>query len=60
MESISSGGGEPTKHVPGFESKIVNVDEVIKVDAYMAGCPPKPEDFLRILNKRMMKNETKR
>ena len=45
VESISSGGGEPTKHVPGFESKIVNVDEVIKVDAYMAGCPPKSEQI---------------
>ncbi|MFX0188193.1 MAG: hypothetical protein ACFE8A_10705 [Candidatus Hodarchaeota archaeon] len=43
VESKSSGGGEPIQHVPGFESKIVNVDEVIKVDAYMAGCPPKPE-----------------
>lgn len=45
VESKSSGGGEPTQHVPGFESKIVNVDEVIKVDAYMAGCPPKPEQI---------------
>jgi len=43
VESKSSGGGLPTQHVPGFESKIVNVDKVIKVDAYMAGCPPKPE-----------------
>ena len=44
VESKSSGiDGVPTEHVPGFESKIVNVDEVISVDAYMAGCPPKPE-----------------
>ena len=45
VETRSSGGGEPTQHVPGFESKIVNVDEVIKVDVYMAGCPPKPEQI---------------
>ena len=44
VESKSSGiEGEPTEHVPGFESKIVNIDEVISVDAYLAGCPPKPE-----------------
>ncbi|MHA1525652.1 MAG: hypothetical protein ACTSQD_01370 [Promethearchaeota archaeon] len=44
VESKSSGiDGAPTENVPGFESKIVNVDKVISVDAYMAGCPPKPE-----------------
>jgi len=46
VESISTDNrGEPTEHVPGFESKIVPIDEVIKVDAYMAGCPPKPEQI---------------
>jgi F420-non-reducing hydrogenase small subunit len=45
VESKVSGGGEPTQHVPGFEPKIVNVDEIIKVDAYMAGCPPKSEQI---------------
>jgi F420-non-reducing hydrogenase small subunit len=35
--------GEPKEHMPGFTDKIVPLDEVIKVDAYMAGCPPKPE-----------------
>ncbi len=45
VESKSSGGGKPTQHVPDFESKIVNVDTVISVDAYMAGCPPKPEQI---------------
>ncbi len=34
---------EPTEHVPGFARKIVPLDEVIKVDIYMTGCPPKPE-----------------
>ncbi len=43
VESISSGGGEPTQHMPGFTDKIIPTDEVIKVDAYIAGCPPKTE-----------------
>ena len=36
----------PSQHVPEFESKIVNVDKVIKVDAYISGCPPKPEGIV--------------
>ena len=38
--------GEPKEHMPGFTSKIVPLDEVIKVDAYIAGCPPKPEAII--------------
>jgi len=37
---------EPKEHVPGFTEKIVPLDEVIKVDAYIAGCPPKPEAII--------------
>ncbi|MFW9864828.1 MAG: hypothetical protein ACFFEN_01895 [Candidatus Thorarchaeota archaeon] len=36
----------PTKHVPEFQDKVINVDEVINVDVYMAGCPPKPEQIV--------------
>ena len=43
VESISSEPKIPSQHVPPFESKVVNVDTVVKVDAYMSGCPPKPE-----------------
>jgi coenzyme F420-reducing hydrogenase gamma subunit len=37
---------EPTVHMPGFASKIVPLDELVKVDAYIAGCPPKPEQII--------------
>jgi F420-non-reducing hydrogenase small subunit len=35
----------PSQHIPGFQPKVTNVDEHISVDAYMAGCPPKPEQI---------------
>jgi F420-non-reducing hydrogenase small subunit len=37
---------EPKEHMPGFRGKIVPLDDVIKIDAYIAGCPPKPEAII--------------
>ncbi len=37
---------EPYEHVPGFESKIIPVAELIKVDVSIPGCPPKPEAII--------------
>jgi F420-non-reducing hydrogenase small subunit len=37
---------EPKEHTPGFASKIVPLDEIISVDAYISGCPPKPEAII--------------
>ncbi len=40
---------EPKEHMPGFASKIVPLDEVIKVDVFMGGCPPKPEAIFSVV-----------
>ena len=37
---------EPKEHMPGFAEKIIPLDDVISVDAYIAGCPPKPEAII--------------
>jgi F420-non-reducing hydrogenase small subunit len=36
----------PDQHMPGFEDKVVNVDDVVDVDIYISGCPPKTEAIL--------------
>ncbi|MFX1496272.1 MAG: hypothetical protein ACFFBH_01980 [Promethearchaeota archaeon] len=44
VESITNESPhEPKENVPGFTDKIVPLDAIIKVDAYISGCPPKPE-----------------
>ena len=37
---------EPKERMPGFLGKVVPTDEVINIDVYMAGCPPKPEAII--------------
>lgn len=47
VESIADDSrGKPTEHVPEFAKKIIPVDRLINVDAYISGCPPKPEAII--------------
>ena len=40
----------PSEHVPGFEDVVRGVDNIVNVDAYFAGCPPKTELIVGVLN----------
>lgn len=47
VESISDDtSGEPTEHVPGFEEFIVNIKDIIDVDVFIPGCPPRTENII--------------
>ena len=35
----------PTENVPAFSDKVIPNDEIIQVDAYLYGCPPKRENI---------------
>ncbi|MHA1149769.1 MAG: hypothetical protein ACTSR8_16155 [Promethearchaeota archaeon] len=37
---------EPTENVPGFEDYVVNVDDLIDVDIFIPGCPPRTENII--------------
>lgn len=39
----------PTVNVPEFEDYVPMLDEVIKVDAYLPGCPPKTENIIALV-----------
>lgn len=40
---------EPTKNVSGFRNKVNALDDIIKVDAYLNGCPPRSEQILGLI-----------
>ncbi|MHA1281377.1 MAG: hypothetical protein ACTSVV_06270 [Promethearchaeota archaeon] len=42
--------GEPTENVPGFEDFVVNVDDIIDVDVFIPGCPPRTENILAAIS----------
>ncbi len=41
--------GEPTIHVSGFRNKVNVVDDIVKVDAYLNGCPPRTEQIVGLI-----------
>ncbi|MBD3197535.1 MAG: hypothetical protein GF317_20950 [Candidatus Lokiarchaeota archaeon] len=47
VESITNDNPEvPSEHVPPFAANVAPTDRYIKIDAYMSGCPPKPEQIV--------------
>jgi F420-non-reducing hydrogenase small subunit len=41
-QGASNAGGERPKGAPELESSVVPINEVVKVDYYLPGCPPSP------------------
>lgn len=50
VESLSSGDGEPTTHVSGFEDHIVLTKDIIDVDIFLPGCPPTTENIIAAIS----------
>ncbi|MHA2288467.1 MAG: NADH-quinone oxidoreductase subunit B family protein [Promethearchaeota archaeon] len=36
----------PTKNLPSFRDSLKGIDDLVKIDAYFVGCPPRPESMV--------------
>ncbi|MFX1502178.1 MAG: hypothetical protein ACFFDH_14535 [Promethearchaeota archaeon] len=46
-ESITNeNSGVPTKNLPAFRDTLKGIDDLIKIDAYFVGCPPRSESMV--------------
>jgi NAD-reducing hydrogenase small subunit len=49
-ENATANPGTPTKEVPRLERKVIPLHELVKVDLYIPGCPPKADDIYYVLS----------
>ena len=50
-ESITNDdAAEPTEHVPGFEEIVINVKDIIDIDIFIPGCPPRTENIIAAIS----------
>ncbi len=49
IEGVQEGPGVPTDGVPALLKNALPIQEVVKVDVHIPGCPPKPEAIMYVI-----------
>ena len=49
-DNATGNPGAPTKEVPKLERKVIPLHELVKVDLFIPGCPPKANDIYYVLS----------
>ncbi len=49
IEGVQEGPGVPTDGVPALLKNALPIQEVVKVDLHIPGCPPKPEAIMYVI-----------
>lgn len=50
VDNATVNPGAPTKEVPKLERKVIPLHELVKVDLYIPGCPPKANDIYYVVS----------
>jgi NAD-reducing hydrogenase small subunit len=49
-ENVTANPGAPSKEVPKLERKVIPLHELVKVDLFIPGCPPKADDIYYVVS----------
>jgi NAD-reducing hydrogenase small subunit len=49
-DNATANPGAPTKEVPKLERKVIPLHELVKVDLFIPGCPPKANDIYYVVS----------
>jgi len=49
-DNATANPGAPSKEVPRLERKVIPLHELVKVDLFLPGCPPKADDIYYVVS----------
>jgi len=49
-DNATANPGAPSKEVPQLERKVIPLHELVKVDLFLPGCPPKADDIYYVVS----------